>query len=103
MPLPPPLQAELEQARGLRERWIKRAEAQAQLDAVIDEVAGPAPEGLLCRPGPGGGPPEVDAEAFWRELNARLGRLEAAVEAARQANIGVSRAKRVLKVLPGCS
>ncbi len=39
------------------------------------------------------------AEAFWLELNSRLQRLEAATEEARQANIGVAKAKRVLKEL----
>lgn len=39
------------------------------------------------------------AEAFWLELNSRLQRLEAVTEEARQANIGVAKAKRVLKEL----
>jgi hypothetical protein len=41
----------------------------------------------------------VDAEGFWAELTSRMQLLEAATEEARQANIGVAKAKRVLKEL----
>lgn len=64
---------------------------------VSSLLARPAPLAHLHRHCPG----SLPAEAFWAELNARLARLETAAEAARQANIGVSRAKRVLKELAG--
>lgn len=97
----PSLAAEVEAARGLKERWIKRAEAQAHFDAAVERLSGPAAGELLRRPAGGGAAaaPELAADAFWSELNARLAELEAATEEARQANIGVARAKRVLKEL----
>ncbi|KAK9821741.1 hypothetical protein WJX81_001109 [Elliptochloris bilobata] len=61
----PNLQEDAAAARQLRERWERRDEAVAALEAVM--------------------------------ANAREGALAAAIEAARRANIGVGRAKRLLK------
>lgn len=70
---------------------------QAQFDAAVERMSGPAAGGLLARRS--GAPPVVDAEGFWAELTSRMQLLEAATEEARQANIGVAKAKRVLKEL----
>lgn len=51
----PSLAAEVEAARGLKERWVKRAEAQAAFDAAVDRLSGPAEEALLAR-APGAAP-----------------------------------------------
>ncbi|PSC75029.1 hypothetical protein C2E20_1867 [Micractinium conductrix] len=93
----PSLAAEVEQARGLKERWMRRAEAQAQFDAAVESMSGPPEAPLLVRqPGVA---PAVVADAFWAELNSRVQQLESATEEARQANIGVAKAKRLLKEL----
>ncbi|KAK9816451.1 hypothetical protein WJX72_000489 [[Myrmecia] bisecta] len=85
----PHLEAEARAAKALKERWEKRAEAVAQLEAVMDDVRAP-------------GTAPVDAEqskVFWADWGDRISRLEAAIEVAREANISVNKAKRLLKEL----
>lgn len=64
----------------------------------MERLSGPPAAPLLSRP-PGAAAPAIAAAAFWAELNGRVAELEGATEEARQANIGVARAKRVLKEL----
>lgn len=75
-------------ARQLLERWERRDEAVAALEAVMADVRGGE--------APGAGP-EPGALGFWEAWEAREGALAAAIEAARSASIGVGRAKRLLK------
>ena len=86
---------------------------QAQFDATVERMCAPPERPLLAQPPPppqqqrgaaGSAalpppPPLLDAAAFVAEVAARVAELEAATEGARQANIGVAKAKRVLKEL----
>eukprot|EP00884_Botryococcus_braunii_P020575 jgi/Botrbrau1/7200/Bobra.0300s0026.1 len=81
----PSLQLEVQEARTLKERWERRAEAVARLDAVMEAV----------RQNPDNVSPSCSS--FWEEWACRISRLEQAIDDAREANISVNRAKRLVK------
>lgn len=90
-------QAEVAAARQLRERWERRAEAVAALEAVMEDVRGSEPPTNGAAAAADALPAGAHGPGFWAAWEARLGVLAAAIEAARSANIGVGRAKRLLK------
>jgi hypothetical protein len=97
----PSLQEEVAQVEAMRERWALRAAAQQQLDLAIESARSPAPSDIVIT-----SVSSIEAsilslneELFWKELNSRVGLVEAAIEAARQSSISVARAKKLLSDL----
>ena len=79
------LQADVEAAEAVLERWITRADAASQLDSEVDIARRP-----LVTPAPSS---PADAP-FWEEFQQRLDSLGRAIEAAQKAEIPTSTAKR---------
>ena len=79
------LQADVEAAEDVLERWITRADAASQLDNEVEIARRPLATPTPSSPG--------DAP-FWEEFQQRLDSLGRAIEAAQRAEIPSSTAKR---------
>lgn len=88
----PHLLADIESAQALREQWVNRAKAVERLESVMMQARQPIKKGK--KPGKGG----KELQGFdIGVLESSIKLLEGAIEEAKESNIGVDKARRLLK------